>query len=440
MLASPSISPRTRTILFIILGCALVLHVVSAVGVYAFRPESISTTPDPLDYRLAALNLLDHGTFSFAPPEYNAPQLLRTPVYPLLLAGTYLLDGRSGLAIVLLQSIMLAVMGWLLFWLLLAFRVPERISLALVALYLVEPLQWLYTLHTMTETTASLLMLGLFVFALVGRGIDTLPRAILFGVGLGLLVLVKPSVMMWLPFLLLLVLVARGTWRARTIRIALAALLLVATLTPWVIRNEALTGYPVVSSSGTYALIEFAGTASTTPAHFWDVVMMAEYNGHTNQVWYGYTTNAYPMLVAGKQAILEHLDYRRFVTRQLVCAPHVWFGFWHRYNQESLGHDYGLITSFVLGPNDARDAALLKIDILIWALALALFLLGTFSLLRDPTRRWRYVPLVGMLLAAIFVNFCAAWVRVLLPLYPIIFVGAGVGIGELMRLRRQHTQ
>lgn len=440
MLSAPPGSPRTRTILLIILGVGLALHIVSAIGVYHFRPESISTTPDPLDYRLAALNLLDYGTFSFAPPEYQAPQLLRTPGYPFLLAGTYLLDHRSGLAMILLQSLMLAFMGWLLFRLLLAFRVPETISLVLVALYILEPFQWLYTLQTMTETTASLLMLGLFVAALVGKGIHTHARAVLYGVGLGLLVLVKPSATMWLPFLVLLVLLPQGAWRTRAVRLVIASLFLVATLLPWMIRNESLTDHFVVSSSGTYALIEFAGTPSTTPTHFWDVVKMVEYNGHTNQVWYGYTTNAYPMLVAGEHAILAHLDYRWFITRQLVCTPHVWFGFLHRYNQESLGHDYGLIASFVLGPNAGRDALLLKLDVLVWALALALFLLGTFSLLRDAAFRWRFLPLLGIVLAAVLINFCAAWVRVLLPLYPIVFVGVGAGIHALMRLRGAHAK
>jgi hypothetical protein len=209
----PTVSARTKKILFILLAVALAVHVVSDIGVYVFRPESISTTPDPLDYRLAALNLLAHHTFSIAPAALGTHEMLRTPVYPALLAGTYLLDGQTGLAMVLLQSLMLVLMGWLLFWLLKAFRVPDTLALVLTGLYLFEPLQWLYTLHTMTETLASLLMLALLAGALVGKGIHDWSRAALFGVGLGLLIFEKPSALMWAPFLLALVLLADGSWR-----------------------------------------------------------------------------------------------------------------------------------------------------------------------------------------------------------------------------------
>ena len=425
--------PGTRRWLLIILGVALVLHLLSSFAVYSFRPESISTTPDPLDYRLAALNLIEYHQFSFASPEYDAPQLLRTPVYPFFLAGTYLLDGKTGLVMILLQSFMLVVMGWLLFRLLNAFRVSDKIALVLVTIYLVEPLQWLYTLHTMTETFASFLILVLITSALVGKGINDWSRAALYGVGLGLTVLVKPSAMMWLPFLLLLVLCAPGDWRSRVVRIAIAGLFLVFTLTPWMIRNFELTGHPVVSSSGTYAIIEFASTPETLPSTFWNVVKIAEYNGHTNQVWYAYTANAYPMLVAGKKDVIAHLDYSSFITKQLACAPSVWFGFIKLENQRSYGHEYSLIANFVAGANASRDAFLNKVDTTIWALALLLTLLGIFLMLRDSRSAWRFLPLLGMLLAAIFINFCAAWARVLIPLYPVVLVAIGVSVTFLTR-------
>lgn len=409
-----------------------------------FRTQSISTTPDPLDYRLAALNILHYGQFSFASPEYNAPQMLRTPVYPFLLAGTYMLDGETGLVMILLQSLMLVGMGWMLFKLLIMFRVSEKVSLVLIALYLFEPLQWLYTLHTMTETLASFLILALITAALTGKGISDWSRAALYGIGLGIAVLEKPSVMMWVPFLLLLLLTASDAWRTRFSRVGIAILLFGMTLSPWVIRNYELSGSAVVSSASTFApIFMYTGIPDIvtpdyrddklTPSTFWDVVKMAGYNGHTNQVWYSYTTGAYASLVAANHAIFAHLDYLSFAEHQLACAPSVWFGFTHTVTQESLGHEYGLIATFVAGPNAKRDAALLATDLAVWGLALALTLFGTFLLVRDSLWRWCFLPLLGMLLATVFVNFCASWVRMLLPLYPVIFVAIGVGVTFLMR-------
>ena len=434
----------TKKVLFILLGVALVVHLLSDIGVYALRPQSISTTPDPLDYRVAALNLLHYGEFSFSPPEYHAPQLLRTPVYPALLATTYTLDHETGLVIIVLQSFLLVVMGWLLFRLMQTFDISDNIALALTAIYLFEPLQWLYTLHTMTETLASFLVLALATAALVGKGISDWRRAVLFGVGLGLLILEKPSTMMWAPLLLALVLVAAGEWRSRFGRVALAAFLCIATLIPWMIRNYQQTGYPgIVSSSSAYALIfmydglpDIAPGAypnNRAPAAFWKVVKMLEYNGRSNQAWYAYTANAYPVLVQMQRNIAAHLDYRAFVWHQIACTGQVWFG--NAYGDET-GHEYDLIASFIFGPNPARSYVLSVVDIALWSSALVLTVLGGTLLLQDSARRWRFLPLLGMLIATVFVNTCASWVRMLLPVYPAIFVAIGAGIAFLLRRTR----
>jgi 4-amino-4-deoxy-L-arabinose transferase-like glycosyltransferase len=426
------VTAHAKKILLIILGCALALHILSDVGVYAFRPQSISTTPDPLDYRLAALNILHYGEFSLAPPSFHAPQLLRTPAYPFILAGTYMLDGDSGLAMIILQSFMLVAMGWLLFKLLIAFRVQEEIALVLVALYLLEPFQWFYTLLTMTETTASLIMLALITSTLVGNGINNWSRAALYGIGIGLAILVKPSVEMWAPFLLLLVLFSFGTWRARFIHIGIVILMMFATLSPWIIRNYELTGSPIVSSSGEFNLILFAGTPATVPVAYWNVVTMASYNGHTNKIWYAYTTGAYPMLVTTEHAVLLHANYLSLATQQISCAPTVWFGNLYKQDQEAYGHEYGLIAGFVLGPSTTRDRFLFVIDIIIWTLILILSVIGTFLLVRDSSTRWRFLPLLGMLFVTVFINYCASWVRMVLPLYSVICIATGVGVTFIM--------
>lgn len=433
--ASPFVTARTWKIFLIILATALVVHIISDVGVYVFRPESISTTPDPLDYRLAALNILHYGEFTFAPPALHAPQLLRTPVYPSILALTYVFDGESGFVMIILQSLMLIAMGWLLFKLLIEFRVSENVSLVLVALYLFEPFQWLYTLQTMTETLASFLLLALVTGALVGKGVDNWWRAALYGIGLGILVLEKPSSMVWVPFLLALILLVSGLWRDRWIHVGVAFVLFLFTLTPWLIRNYELTGYPIVSSASAYGMIEFAGTPGTAtwPTSFRDVLLMANYNGHSNEVWYAYSSLAYTSLRAANAAIRAQANYVSLIGRQVACAPTVWFGDLILKNQEAYGHEYSLIADFVLKPNVTRDAYLNTIDTIIWTVLLALTILGTFLLLRDPRSRWHFLPLLGILLTLLFINLCASWVRMLLPSYPIILLATGVSITFLVQ-------
>lgn len=418
---------RSNRILALILVAALVLHLVSAVGVYLLRPEAISTTPDPLDYRLAALNILHHGVFSLAPAELDAPEMLRTPMYSFLLAGTYLLDGETGFIMILLQSVMIVVCGWLLYLVLHAFRVQEAIALVLTALYLFEPLQWLYTLHTMTETLASLLVLLLLVGALVGKGIRDLPSAALYGVGLGLLVFQKPSAMVWLPFLAILIFAAAGTWKARTARLLVAILLCVMTLLPWMIRNHDLTGHWTLSSTAVFNFILFAGTPDIVPPAFDVPLAIVSYNGHSNNVWYAYTTDAYPMLLETKRAVLAEADLVSLAIRQIAYAPNVWFGFRELQNQQSYGHSYSLIADLALPPDEMRSRIINAADLSLWSVLLVFTAFGSALLVLGSRTRWIFLPLIAILLITVFVNFCLAWTRVLLPLYPIIFVATGVG-------------
>ena len=254
---SAPVSTRTSRILTALLCAGLFLHVLSAVGVFLIKPESISTTPDPLDYRLAAIQILDNQHFSFAAPEFDAPQLLRTPLYPALLAGTYLLDGRTGLVMILIQSLSLVLMAFLLFRILIRLRVPDNIALLLTTLYLFEPLQWLYSLHTMTETFSSLVLLVLVYLVIVPSSIRGKCLSALFGVGLAVIVLMKPSGTMWIPFMLMMLGAIPGSFHERMKRLLIACFFLILVLSPWVIRNYNLTGYPVISSSGPFNFILF---------------------------------------------------------------------------------------------------------------------------------------------------------------------------------------
>jgi SAM-dependent methyltransferase len=436
--SQPATSLRAKRILKVILCSALILHLLSAAFIYAFKVQSISTTPDPLDYRLAALNMIQYHIFSLAPAGFQAPQLLRTPMYPAILAATYYFDGQTGYVMIILQSILLIIMGWLLFKLLRAFKISENISLMLTALYLLEPLQWLYTLQTMTETIASFLCILLLAGALVGKGISTIPRAILFGIGLGLLDFQKPSASMWIPFLLLLILCTDGTWRARFARVIIAGVFAILVLTPWMIRNYDLTGHIVVSSSEEFNFILYEGatstqTAVTVPALFYEPVTRVEYNfGHQNGTAYAYTTQAYPMLLATQHALLQHANYFSIISQQIACAPSVWFGNIVLQDQESYGHEYSLIADFIVHPNPKRDAIINVADTIIWTLVLLLSILGSVSILWKSKMRFQFLLMLGTIFVTVFINFCASWFRVLLPMYPIIFIATGAGISFIV--------
>lgn len=437
-----SISPKTRKRLFGLLTLGVLLHLLAVGLVYTHKPESISTTPDPLDYRLAALQMLDHHQFSFADPEFQAPQLLRTPGYPALLAGTYVLDGRTGLLMIIIQSLLVVAMSYILFILLRRFDVSENIALFLTALYLFEPLQWLYTLHTMTETISSFIIIILIACAYSEKGIATISRSVIFGASLGVLLFIKPSATMWVPFLLLMLLFTKRDWTTRIRNITISAVLCLLVITPWLIRNESLTGHYVLSSSGPFNFILFAGTPETIPPAYWEVVTTAHYNGHSNQVWYAYTTNAYPMLLETQEKIIRTAQYPSLLWRQVARAPVVWFGFIVPNNQEAYGHEYSLLAELVFGPHQVVAKAINNADTVLWALLLLATGIGAVRLLYLPKTRYRYAPLFIVLLLTVGINFGEAWTRMLLPVYPAIFLATGVALTyffERVKNKKQNT-
>jgi hypothetical protein len=184
----------------------------------------------------------------------------------------------------------------------------------------------------------------------------------------------------------------------------------------------------VLSSSGPFNFILFAGTPETVPSAYWDVITMAGYNSHQNQIWYAYTTDAYPMLLQAQHQILEQTFLMPLVLRQLVYAPSVWFGFVSPQHQEAYGHEYSLLADLVAGVNARRDAFINAVDTALWAVALLLVAVGSAMLMIDRAFRWRYLPLLCITFTIVFINFAAAWTRMLLPAYPVLFIAMGVAL------------
>jgi hypothetical protein len=141
------------------------------------------------------------------------------------------------------------------------------------------------------------------------------------------------------------------------------------------------------------------------------------------------------MLVASSSEIRATLDYGSAIYKQLMCAPKVWFGFTNPVNEQSYGHQYSLLAGFVLGGNEARDNVINFTDTLLWSLALPTVVLGAFLLLRNKNTRYQFAPLLVLLLATIFINYCHAWARVLLPVYPVIFIALGAGLTFMLKAR-----
>lgn len=191
--------------------------------------------PDGMEYEAVARHLLAHGNYGL--------QTLRPPGYPTLIAAVYALFGPNLLALRLVE----AALGTLAVGVLGAVGhrlLGPRAALVTMVLAAFSPLLVLLPATQYSENTLLLLLAlaqgGLFL-AWRGRGLAGWALA---GVLLGLVLLVRPNLVLVLPGLALgfglLLARARRAWLAPAAVCGLAAAL---TVTPWIARNHRVHGH-----------------------------------------------------------------------------------------------------------------------------------------------------------------------------------------------------
>lgn len=190
------------------------------------------------------------------PPRY----VLRTPGFPLLLAGVRWLFGDSLLA----ARCVLAFVGTLccLLTFVLAQRMfTRRLALVATTWLALNPIHVGNSVLILSETWFACWMLvsllGLHTLWKLPEQTDSPLRlgicGLLTGAAIGLTMLVRPGFLLWLPVSIVAVIVPRrlGQSGSLTHRVLATATLLtgfVLVVTPWAIRNQRVTGHLVLTS------------------------------------------------------------------------------------------------------------------------------------------------------------------------------------------------
>lgn len=201
----------------------------------------IPIASDAAEYDRLARTLNQTGCYCVG----TIPTAYRPIGYPAFLAALYGIFGPSpivGAVANLLLSLVTCVLGYRLAEGLISVK-AARLTMILLALL---PSQWLWTNMLMSEVLYTLLLLAALVFA-TRRSCAAMAAA---GVLLGLAALTRP--------ITLLVPVAMvGYWWAThrramptAARLIIAVLVMVATTTPWMIRNARQVGSPTIATSG----------------------------------------------------------------------------------------------------------------------------------------------------------------------------------------------
>ncbi len=234
-----------------------------------YRPEylhdaMLNQNPDAQGYLQLGHNMLLHGQYSrCANPPYT-PDILRTPIYPLLAGGMDLLCGAWGIyAIQVLCQMIAALLTLRLAWRLGLSGGAALVSSCVVAGDLVLAVT---NFEAMSEslflclaTTAAFTSLELLWSAAPSK-----KRAVLAGLVLGLAILTRPTGL-YLPIVLMFLGVFES-WRQRTwspARVSsIIALTTAVVIVPWIARNYVIFGLPKLTNADSINLAYFSAAGA----------------------------------------------------------------------------------------------------------------------------------------------------------------------------------
>ncbi len=257
---------RSAIHVLLVILVSLLINLVLFVSVARNNPEylldyRLNDNPDAVQYVQLGENLWSRGVYSRQPSPPYAPDILRTPVYPVVAGAVesafgviwplYLLQ----IALSTLTAALVYIVGARLF--------GRTAGLSGALLCAFDPMLAVLNLEAMSEPLYLLLVsLGTLLWAKQLAEADDRPGGrILTGVIVGLAILTRPSGF-YLPIALgILELLIRLTPGRRfhlrgALTVVLASYLTVA---PWIVRNYALFQLPRLTTADTINLLYFAG-------------------------------------------------------------------------------------------------------------------------------------------------------------------------------------
>jgi 4-amino-4-deoxy-L-arabinose transferase-like glycosyltransferase len=234
-------SIKNKRLLILILAAAVVIRIPAAL-LMGDQVRELPGIQDQVSYDALARSLLAGRGYSFTNNWYpftpaNTPTAHWSFLYPLYLAGVYSITGYHPLVARLLQG---AVGGALLCFLI--YRIGRRLvneetGLAGAGLAAVYGYFIYYNVALMTETFFIVLVLFSLYLSLELKEQPTLARWALLGLTLGVAGLLRQTVLLLVPFLLLWLLWELKEDGVRWGSVAVSVGIIILMIAPWTIRN-----------------------------------------------------------------------------------------------------------------------------------------------------------------------------------------------------------
>jgi 4-amino-4-deoxy-L-arabinose transferase-like glycosyltransferase len=227
----------------------LCVTALKAALVFSIVPGFVSAGPDykaatfPDDYDHIAENLLAGNGYRVYPE--TSQTLLRTPGYVMLLAGVFWIFGKSMVAVQAVNFVLSLMTAWVIILLVRRLSASSAWALLAGALCLLHPGMIMAETRGGLESLLALCLVTFVYFAYVATVEGRLRQYVFAGLSFGLCLLVKSSAALMLPAMAVVALLAARDRRQAIQRFRgyfLAGVVGVAVLSPWVLRNYAVTG------------------------------------------------------------------------------------------------------------------------------------------------------------------------------------------------------
>lgn len=241
----------------------LVVSVVIRIPVALYMGDEVTVLPgihDQVSYDALANSLLAGRGYSFPEDWYpftpaDTPTSHWSFIYPLYLAGVYALTGYHPIVARLIQAVVGGALMCLLVYRMGRRVVNEETGLVAAGLVAVYGYFIYYNAALMTETFFIVLVLLTLYLGIELKENPTLIRWVGLGVSLGLAALVRQTILLFAPFLLLWLFIELRGRGIRWWHFTLPIVVIFVLITPWTIRNYYVYNeFLLLNSNAGYAL------------------------------------------------------------------------------------------------------------------------------------------------------------------------------------------
>lgn len=241
-----------------LIGAGLALRML--VWALAYDEPSRYMSSDSVEFQNIAINILDRGSYSKSSDDPSIPDLQRTPLFPLIIAGLYLLKSRDPLIVLLFNHFVFVLTCFVLLWICRRFF-SWHLGPLVLGIWTFDISAILAGNTMMAEIVFAwlfLLTLGFLLAYLKGLGFWWLAGCAAL---LGLLTLTKPAGA-YFPLFIAGIILLPSVWsRLGKIKLALHVgcflLIYLVILSPWLIRNYVSAGIVTISSMQEHQLLYY---------------------------------------------------------------------------------------------------------------------------------------------------------------------------------------